>query len=134
MPPPPVAGAAVENGLGVGLAVGVGVMVGLADGVDVGLTLAVGVGTLAVRLGALVGVADPVPPGEIGGGDAVDGDPEQAETAVEANMAKAAQPTTVNLALGPVRFITGNQATRSARPGEDARPPQLFAVPARRAA
>jgi len=105
-PPPPVAGAAVENGLGVGegLGVGLAVGVGLDDGVGVGRTLAVGVGTPVVPLGAFVGVADPVAPGEIAGGDAVDGELEQAETAVEANMAKVAQPAMVNLARRPVRF------------------------------
>jgi hypothetical protein len=112
VPPPPVAGAAVENGLGVGEGLGVGpadgvavcVIVGLADGAGVGPTLALGV-TLVVPLGALVGVADPVAPGEIAGGDAAGGDPEQPETAVAADMAKAAQPTTVSLARRPVRIM-----------------------------
>ena len=103
VPPPPVAGAAVENGLGVGEGLGVGladgVAVGVIVGVGVGLELALGV----VPLGVLAGVADPVAPGEIDGGDAAGGDPEQAETAVEANIAKAAQPTMVNLAGRPVR-------------------------------
>ena len=96
----------MENGLGVGegLGVGLAVGVGLDDGVGVGRTLAVGVGTPVVPLGAFVGVADPVAPGEIAGGDAVDGELEQAETAVEANMAKVAQPAMVNLARRPVRF------------------------------
>ena len=90
VPPPPVAGAAVANGLGVeglgvGLAggVGVGVIVGRADGVTVGLTV----------------------PGENGGGVAEDPDPEQAETAAEANMVKAAQPPTAKLALWPVPMM-----------------------------
>jgi hypothetical protein len=106
VPPPPVAGAAVENGLGVGEGLGVGLAVGVgpADGVGVGLPLAVGVGTPVVPLGAFVGVGDPVAPGEIDGGDAVDPPPEHAETAVEANIAKAAHPTTVSLTRRPVRF------------------------------
>ena len=106
VPPPPVAGAAVGTGLGVaeGLGVGladevadgvaVGVIVGLADGVAVGRTLALG-----------VGVAEPVAPGEIGGGVAEGEDPEQAEMAAEASIAKATQPTTVNLALRPVPMM-----------------------------
>jgi hypothetical protein len=104
VPPPPVAGAAVGTGLGVaeGLGVGladgvtVGVIVGLADGLAPtgraeGRTLALG-----------VGVAEPVAPGEIGGGVAEGEDPEQAEMAAEASMAKATQPTTVSLARRPV--------------------------------
>ena len=96
----------MENGLGVGEGLGVGpaVGVGLADGVGVGPTLAVGVGTPVVPLGAFVGVCGPVAPGEIDGGDAVDPPPEHAEAAVEANIANAAHPTTVNLARRPVRF------------------------------
>jgi hypothetical protein len=104
VPPPPVAGATVGTGLGVaeglgaGLAdvadrVAVGVIVGLADEVAVRLTLALG-----------VGVAEPVAPGEIIGGVAEGEDPEQAETAAEANMAKAAQPT-ANLALRPACLV-----------------------------
>jgi hypothetical protein len=133
VPPPPVAGAVVENGLGVGEGLGAG----LAVGVIVGLADGVGVGTLAVLLGALVGAPDPVAPGEMDGGDAAGGDPEQAETAAEANMAKAAQPKTANLALRPVPRVVlrifmappHDHATRSARPGEDGRVPQRFAVP-----
>ena len=101
MPPPPVAGAAVENGLGVGEGLGVG----LAEAVRVGRTLAVGVGTLALPLDTLVGVGDAVPPGEMDGGDAAGVDPEQAETAAEANTAKATQPKTVNHARRPVPIM-----------------------------
>ncbi len=102
VPPPPVAGAAVGIGLGVAEGPGVAVADGAAVGVGVGLALALGVLTLAVPLGTLPGVADPVPPGEIAGGDAAGGDPEQAETAAEANMARTAKPTAANLALRPV--------------------------------
>ena len=105
VPPPPVAGAAVGTGLGVaeGLGVGladevadwvaVGVIVGLADEVAEGRTLALG-----------VGLAELVAPGEIGGGVAEGEDPEQAETAAAASMAKVAQPT-FNLALRPVPLV-----------------------------
>ncbi len=79
VPPPPVAGAAVTNGLGVAE----GLIVGLADGVTVGLTV----------------------PGENGGGVAEDPDPEQAETAAEANIVKAAQPTMAKLAPWPVPMM-----------------------------
>lgn len=105
VPPPPVAGAALGNGLGVaeGLAVGlgVGVAVGLGVGVTVGLTLAGGVVALAVALGRPEAGA----PGEIGGGAAEVEDPEQAETDAEASMANAAQPATVSLARRPVPMI-----------------------------
>jgi hypothetical protein len=102
VPPPPVAGAAVANGLGVeglgvGLAegVGVGVIVGRAEGVGVGVIL-------GLADGVTVGLAVP---GENAGGVAEDPDPEQAETAAEANMVKAAQPTTAKLALWPVPMM-----------------------------
>jgi hypothetical protein len=98
VPPPPVAGAAVGNGLGVAEGLGVG----LGDGAAVGLTLGLGV----VPLGRVVGVGEPVAPGEMGGGDAP-GEDEQAETVAEASMAKVAQPATVNLARWLVPFITG---------------------------
>jgi hypothetical protein len=98
VPPPPVAGAAVGNGLGVaeGLGVGLtdgvgaGVIVGLGDGEIVGLTDAETVG-LAV-------------PGENGGG-AVDPDPEQAEIAAAANKANATQPAMAKLARRPVPLM-----------------------------
>src|ERR1700685_447488 len=95
VPPPPVAGAAVANGLGVEE-----FGVGLADGVGVGLADGVGVGVIVVLAdGVAVGLTVP---GENGGGVAEDPDPEQAETAAEANMIKAAQPTTAKLALRPL--------------------------------
>jgi hypothetical protein len=89
VPPPPVAGAAVGNGL----AVAEGLGVGLGDGVAVGLTLGLGV----VPLGRVVGVGEPVAPGEMGGGDAP-GEDEQPETVAEASMAKVAPPATASLA------------------------------------
>ena len=88
VPPPPVAGAAVTNGLGVAEGLPVGLADGLGAGVPVGPTDEVTVG-LAV-------------PGENGGGDAEDADPEQPETVAEAKMVKAAQPATAKLALRPV--------------------------------
>jgi hypothetical protein len=114
VPPPPVAGAAVGNGLGVaeGLAdgVAVGVIVGLADGVGVGVIVGLADG---VTVGLTV-------PGENGGG--VEGpEPEQPETAAEANMVKAAQPTTARLAPWPVPMMVVRifmQAKRFGRPGE----------------
>src|ERR1035441_1540857 len=80
VPPPPVVGAAV----GSGLADGLGVADGDADrlGVADGLTLALGVVTLAVPLGRIVGVAEPVPAGENVVGVAEGEDAVQAETAV----------------------------------------------------
>jgi hypothetical protein len=110
VPPPPVAGAAAGNGLadrlgdaeGRGEAEGPGEAdrVGEAAGrEDVeGLVLGFGVVALAVPLGRLVGVAEPVAPGENVVGVAEGDDPEQAD----ASMVKAAQPTVVSLALNPV--------------------------------
>jgi len=94
MPPPPVAGAAVGNGLADRLSV--------ADGRAEGLALALGVVTLAEPLGAIVGVAEVVPAGENVVGVAEGEDAVQAETDAEASMAMAAQLVAVNLALSPI--------------------------------
>jgi hypothetical protein len=111
VPPPPVAGAEVTNGLGVaevlglGLAgdgVGAGMIVELADGAGAGVTVGPADG---VTVGVTV-------PGENGGGVADDPEPEQAEIAKEANMVRAMQPMTAKLAPWTARtwnglFITG---------------------------
>lgn len=103
VPPPPVGGAAVTNGLADRL--------GVADWRDVadrrveGLALALGVVTLGVLLGSSVGVAEPDPAGENGVGAAEGEDPVQAETDAEASMVNVAQPTTVNLALNLVPMM-----------------------------
>jgi hypothetical protein len=78
---------------------------GVADRRAEGLTLALGVMTLAVPLGRLVGVAEPVPGGENGVGVAEGEDPVQAETDAGASMVKVAQPTMVNLALSPLPMM-----------------------------
>ena len=138
MPPPPVAGATVGTGLGVGLAdeVAVGVVVGVVVEVIVGLADEVAVG---LTLPLAVGVGEPDAPGEIGGGVAEGDDPEQAERAAEPMMAKAAKRRMVNLARRPVPrmvvriglFITGNKATRSSPPVEEAAKPAHWAGPER---
>jgi hypothetical protein len=109
-----VAGAAVGNGLAdrLGDAEGRGDAEGLGDadrlgdaegrGDAEGLPLALGVVALALPLGRLVGVAEPVAPGENVAGVAEGEDPVQAETDADASMVKAAQPTVVSLALNPV--------------------------------
>src|SRR5258708_28906096 len=91
-PPPPVAGAAVGKGLadrlgdadGPGDAEGRGEADRLGEAAgreDVeGLALGLGVVALAVPLGRLVGVAEPVAPGENVVGVAEGEDPVQAET------------------------------------------------------
>ena len=87
VPPPPVAGAAAGKGLADGLG----------DGLALGVVaLAVGVAGLAVLLSEAVGVAGGVPPGENAVG-ADDGGPPpvQAETDMETNIAKMAQPRAV---------------------------------------
>jgi hypothetical protein len=91
VPPPPVAGAAVGNGLADGL--------GVADGLAEELALALGVMALAVPLDKIVGVAERVPPGENEVGVAEGEDAVQAETDTEASMVKVAQPMAVDLAL-----------------------------------
>ena len=110
MPPPPVAGAAVGNGLAEwrGDADGLGV----ADALAEGLALALAVLTLAEPLGRIVGVAEPVTAGENGVGVGEGEDAVQAETDAEATMAKVAQQAAVNLELRPVpmmvvRIVTG---------------------------
>jgi hypothetical protein len=111
VPPPPVAGATVGTGLGVaewpGVADGLGL--GLADELAVGVVDGL---TVGLPPALAVGVGEPDAPGEMGGGVADGEDPEQAERAIEASIAKAA-PTMANLALKPVPmtcaglFITG---------------------------
>jgi hypothetical protein len=90
VPPPPVAGAAVGNGLADGL--------GVADGLAEELALALGV-ALAVPLDKIVGVAETVLPGENEVGVAEGEDAVQAETDTEASMVKVAQLMAVDLAL-----------------------------------
>jgi hypothetical protein len=97
VPPPPVAGAAVSNGLADWR--------GVADAAAEGRALALGVVTLAVLLGSLAGVVEPAPAGENGVGVAEGEDPVQAETDEEASMVKVAQPATVSLALRLVPML-----------------------------
>jgi len=91
VPPPPVAGAAAGNELADGL--------GVADGLAEELALALGVMALAVSLDKIVGVAEPVLPGENEVGVAEGEDAVQAETDTEASMVKVAQLMAVDLAL-----------------------------------
>jgi hypothetical protein len=121
VPPPPVAGAAVGNGLAEWRADadGCGVADAVADGLTLALgvvalaePLALGVVALAEPLGRIVGVAEPVAPGENGVGVGEGEDAVQAETDAEATMAKVAQQAAVNLELRPVpmmvvRIVTG---------------------------
>jgi hypothetical protein len=97
VPPPPVGGAAVRNGLAAGLRV--------ADGLAEGLAVAVGGLTLAVPLGRILGVAEALLPGENVVGVAEGEDAEQAETDAEASMVNAAQLAAVNLALSPAPTV-----------------------------
>lgn len=111
MPPPPVAGAAVGNGLadglGVGDGVGVGVGVGVGDGVGDGGRLAGGLGLSVAELLAglpdeVAGVGEAGPAGENEVGPAAEGeDPVQAETAAETSTVMVVQPMMANLALSP---------------------------------
>jgi hypothetical protein len=93
VPPPPVGGAAVRNGLAAGLRVAEG------------LAVALGVLTLAVPLGRIFGVAEALLAGENVVGVAEGEDAEQAETDAEASMVNAAQLAAVNLALSPAPTV-----------------------------
>ncbi len=95
MPPPPVAGAAVGDGP----AEGVRVADGRAPALRVADGLTLGVLTVAVLLGEMLGDAEVVTPGDNFGGVAC-GDPVQATTDAEATM--VAKPTAASLALNPV--------------------------------
>ncbi len=98
VPPPPVAGATVMNGLGDGLGDGLGV--GDAGAVCVGDGLALGLGELlTVLLGEADDVGVAVRAGENEDETADGVAPEQAETAAEARMVMVLQPMTANLAL-----------------------------------
>src|SRR5258707_10544352 len=103
VPPPPVAGAAVGNGLADRLRVTDGDADGLADrlgddvadGLGVGLAemLALGVATPGVPLAEAAAVADALVVDEDVGSAAEDEDVVQAETAAEASMVAMPQPT-----------------------------------------
>jgi hypothetical protein len=107
VPPPPVAGAAVRNGLAAGLCVADGDAdgLGVGDSLAEGLTLVPGVVAPAVPLGGIVIVAELVTAGENGVGVAEGEDVVQAETNAEKSMVRAALPTTVNLALSPLPMM-----------------------------
>jgi hypothetical protein len=137
VPPPPVGGAAVGNGLGLGLDVldGVGLAVGLGVGLGVGLAVALrdGVGDvdaewLGEALAELLGVAEALVPGDDVVGSAPDGAlPEQAETAMEASMARMPQLTAVNLVRGPVPEVAARPFTEP--PHASGRSRSRFRVP-----
>ena len=100
VPPPPVAGATVMNGLGDGLGDGLGVGDAGAVCVGDGDGLALGLGELlTVLLGEADDVGVAVRAGENEDETADGVAPEQAETAAEARMVMVLQPMTANLAL-----------------------------------
>jgi hypothetical protein len=135
VPPPPVGGAAVGNGLGDGLRVAddagllaegladgllvdPGEVDGLADGVLVGpgdvvdglaggLVLALGVPIAALPLAEADGVGEPAAPGENVGVEGGE-DPVQAEIEAEASTVMVAKPAAVNLAVSPLRAKVPN--------------------------
>jgi hypothetical protein len=137
VPPPPVGGAAVGNGLGLrlGLADGVGLAVALAVGLAVGLDVRLGDGLggvdaerLGEALAELLGVAEALVPGDDVVGSAPDGAlPEQAETAMEASMARMPQLTAVNLVRGPVPEVAARPFTEP--PHASGRSRSRFRVP-----
>lgn len=122
MPPPPVAGAAVGNGLaeglGVGDAEGLGVGdaegLGVADGDSGGVAVAdAEAGTLApaepvaVPLAETAGVGEPGLAGEneVAGAPADGVEPEQPETAAEKRTAMMLHPMRASRALSPARAM-----------------------------
>ena len=110
MPPPPVAGAAVGNGLAEWRGGDDGRCV--ADLLAEGLPLALGVVGLSEPPGRIVAVAEPVTAGENGVGVGEGEDAVQAESDAEATMAKVAQQAAAALELRPVpmmvvRIVTG---------------------------
>jgi hypothetical protein len=133
VPPPPVGGAAVGNGLGLGLDVGDGL--GLAVGLGVGLGVALGDGLgdvdgerLGEPLAELLGVAVALVPGDDVVGSAPGGAlPEQAETAMEASMARMPQLTAVNLVRSPVPEVAARPFTEP--PHASGRSRARFRVP-----
>lgn len=140
VPPPPVGGAAVGNGLAVGLGVadGVGLVVGLGDGLGdgLGVALAVGLGDglgdddaelLGEALAELLGVAEALVPGDDVGSAPDDALPEQAETAMEASMARMPQLTAVNLVRSPVPEVAARPFTEP--PHASGRSRARFRVP-----
>jgi hypothetical protein len=140
VPPPPVGGAAVGNGLGVavgvglavGLAVGLGVGLGVGVGVALGLALCDGLGDddaelLGEALSELLGVAVALVPGDDVGSAPDDALPEQAETAMEASMARMPQLTAVNLVRSPVLEVAARPFTEPPHASGRSRP--RFRVP-----
>ena len=107
VPPPPVAGAAVRNGLADGPCVADGDADAccVADDLADGLSLVLGVVAPAVPLGRIVTVAEPVTAGENGVGVGEGEDVVQAETDAETSMVRVAQPTTVSRALSPLPMM-----------------------------
>jgi hypothetical protein len=110
VPPPPVAGAALGNGLAEWRCEADGR--GVADDLAEGLSLALGVVELAGPLGLIVGVAEPLAGDENGVGVGEGEVDEQAETDAEATMAKVAQQAAVNIGRRTVpmmvmRIVTG---------------------------
>jgi hypothetical protein len=136
VPPPPVGGAAVGNGLGVavgvGLAVGLGVGLAVGVGVALGLALCDGLGDddaelLGEALSELLGVAVALVPGDDVGSAPDDALPEQAETAMEASMARMPQLTAVNLVRSPVLEVAARPFTEPPHASGRSRP--RFRVP-----
>jgi hypothetical protein len=140
VPPPPVGGAAVGNGLGVadraglavGLAVGLGVGLGVGVGVSLDLALCDGLGDddadlVGEALPELLGVAVALVPGDDVGSAPDDALPEQAETAMEASMARMPQLTAVNLVRSPVLEVAARPFTEPPHASGRSRP--RFRVP-----
>lgn len=114
MPPPPVAGAAVGNGP----AEGVRVTDGRAPALRVADGLTLGVLTVAVGLGKMLGDAEVATPGDNFGG--AGGDPVQATADAEAT--RVAKPTAVSLALNPVPAVVVRIFMELLKPAADGGP------------
>jgi hypothetical protein len=131
VPPPPVGGAPVGNGLGLGLDVADGLGLGLAVGLGVALGDELGDvdgERLGEALAELLGVAVALVPGDDVVGSAPGGAlPEQAETAMEASMARMPQLTAVNLVRSPVPEVAARPFTEP--PHASGRSRTRFRVP-----
>lgn len=124
VPPPPVGGAALGKGLGLELDVADGVGLGVRLGVGLGVRLGVGLGVALCdglgdedrelwgeALAELLGVAEALEPGDDVGSAPDDALPEQAETAMEASMARMPQLTAVHLVRRPVLEVAARPFT-----------------------
>ena len=123
-------GLEVADGVGLGVGRGVGLAVGLAVRLAVGLSDGLGdddAESLGEAPAELLGVAEPLVPGDDVGSAPDDALPEHAEMAMEASMAKMPQLTAVNLVRSPVPEVAARPSTEP--PHASGRSRTRFRVP-----